>query len=462
MGHQTYKVARMSDSQIVSALVDLATDIGPFQIHINALSHGLGTIPFPDHRESKLSEIASLNSELIDYFGGAIAGVNISYYRGGQQGAQNEKSPILDDINVDTQGNDFARLAIAAKIIAIFKPVKLPGSTEANAIVEEQRAIQESTFARLERQLEQLFQQTLDVRQQLDARVRVKEDELEEDFRKKASALEDEVTQKKQALAEEESKLEARKQQLDDSDNTFARRQIRERMLQDVTDRVTNFGVSSVTNKARVPVFAGIAFLGVFLLACFSWTLFELHEVKLREADISKLSSMPVSAIDVAKSTASASDPASNAQRSEFVAAERSSISNEKIALWIRLSLLSFGVIATAIYYIRWENQWAAQFAGTEHELKQFHIDVNRANWVVETCLEWRKDNQSEIPSSLIESLTRGLFADRDQSKPVLHPADELASALLGTASKVSLDVSGNRLEIDNPRKIPKAVLPKG
>jgi hypothetical protein len=40
----------------------------------------------------------------------------------------------------------------------------------------------------------------------------------------------------------------------------------------------------------------------------------------------------------------------------------------------------------------------------------------------------------------------------------VLHPADELASALMGSASKLSLDINGNKLDIDKPGKIPKEV----
>lgn len=110
------------------------------------------------------------------------------------------------------------------------------------------------------------------------------------------------------------------------------------------------------------------------------------------------------------------------------------------------------------IYYIRWQNQWAQQFAQTEFALQQFQIDINRANWVVETCLEWRKETQSDIPTMLIESMTKGLFKDKESLAPVLHPADELASALMGSASKLTLNVGGNTVEIDKPKNIPKAI----
>ena len=149
---------------------------------------------------------------------------------------------------------------------------------------------------------------------------------------------------------------------------------------------------------------------------------------------------------------------AGRAANTEAAGVSLVTLGNERIALWIRLSLVSLGLVASLVYYIRWQNQWAQQFATTELSLQQFHIDVNRANWVIETCLEWRKETESAIPATLIESMTRGLFAGREASTQVLHPADELASALMGSASKLSLDVGGNKLEIDKPHKIPKTV----
>ena len=120
--------------------------------------------------------------------------------------------------------------------------------------------------------------------------------------------------------------------------------------------------------------------------------------------------------------------------------------------------MLTIGLVGAILYYIRWQTRWAEQFAATENSLKQFHLDVNRANWVVETCLEWRKESDSAIPLPLIESLTRGLFTQNDQGPPVVHPADELASALVGSASKISLAVGDSKIEYDKPGKIPKSV----
>jgi hypothetical protein len=265
---------------------------------------------------------------------------------------------------------------------------------------------------------------------------------------RKLEAAEARLEEQRVALQQEKQQLDARRKAIDDSDNTHARRQIRDRMLNDVSDRVQNFGMSTTTLAARQPVARGMQALAAFLLMAFLWTAFELYQSRLQ---------LPInSSASVAGATQSgASAPQVSAASGLPQIAPIST--SERIALWIRLSLVSLGLVGSMIYYIRWQNSWASQFASTEQSLKQFHIDVNRANWVVETCLEWRKETQSEIPPSLVAGLTRGLFADREPTTQVLHPADELASALLGSASKLQLDVAGNKIEIDKPGKIPRS-----
>lgn len=123
--------------------------------------------------------------------------------------------------------------------------------------------------------------------------------------------------------------------------------------------------------------------------------------------------------------------------------------------LWGRFTLFSFGLVGTILYYIKWQNRWAEQHIVSEFQLQQFYIDVNRANWVIESCLEWRKETASVIPKELLVSITTGLFVN-NQAEPerVIHPADELASALLGTASKLKLKVGDSELDFDKPKKI--------
>lgn len=449
MPNQLYKIPRLTDVQIDHALTKLGQEFGVFEVHINVMQQGLGPVKFPDSKTSiTWQQVLNLNGELVDYFSGSLGGVSITYYRGGQTNDPVQKSPVLDDFFIDLNGVDETRMRVASKALAIFRPVSLPKSGKISDQIAAQQALQESTFARLEKQLEDLFEQTIRVRKELDDAVRHKTEELEKEFRAKQA----EANRK---LHEREEELNLRARELDDSDNTFARRKIRDGMLSDVTERVKNFDVSTVTRNARRPVAMGMLGLVYLFCALMVWTGYELYLAREVQSSIGSIAtSLKQQAAQAAAISASTPEPV----RLELAATMIHDSSTERITLWIRFSLLTIGLVGSIIYYIRWQSRWAEQFAATENSLKQFHLDVNRANWVVETCLEWQKETESLIPPPLIESLTRGLFA-RDTPMPqAIHPADELASALVGSASKISLAVGDNKIEYDKPGKIPKSI----
>lgn len=469
MPNQLYRIARVTDVQIGHALLKISEEFGPFDVNFNVMQQGLGAVRFPEQKApATWQQLLKVNGELIDHFGGALHGVSFAYYRGGQSGDPLQKSPILDDLVIDLNGVDEQRMLVAAKILSCFRPVALPKSAKASDPIHAQQAIQEATFARLQKLQEDLFAQTIEVRRQLDESVREKAAELEATFDAKQQRAEQELENQRSKLLEQEEDLKRRAQELDDSDNTFARRKIRDGMLSDVTDRVKNFDVSEATRKARTPVLQGMYMLVMVFVGLMFWTGYELLQVRTTQATVSKIAeglkdSVVPSSASSAASNASSQVLAKTAQLAQeeqlaLGATLMHDASNERIALWIRLSLLTVGLVGSLIFYIRWQSRWAEQFATTEQSLKQFHLDVNRANWVVETCLEWRKETDSLIPTPLIESLTRGLFTRDDPSPQTLHPADELASALMGSASKLSLAVGDNKLEFDKPGKIPKSI----
>lgn len=458
MGQVNYKIPRVTDEQLHRSLIELATEFGAFVVGVQVGDAHIGQVTYPEASEPNLIAVLAEKSELIFHFAGSVQGVSLAYYRGGAQGALWEKSPVFDDLAIDIQGFDPERIKVAARALELFRPVQLPRPADPISLLDSQRALQESSFSRLQLQLEKVFEQTIDLRSQLDEQVRGKEAALEEEFKQKELEASQLLDRRAEDLAKKEDDLEERRKSLDESDNTFARRQIRDRMLSDVSARVQNFGLSQTTVAARRPVAVGMGALCLFLFALLSWTSFELYSVRGKSAQTTQYESISA-ASNVASAPASGVSTAQQTPPATLGYASATEVnSTERILLWIRFAFLSIGLAASILYYIRWQNSWAATFASTEQSLQQFHIDVNRANWVVETCLEWRKETASDIPEPLIESLTRGLFAGRETSATVLHPADELASALMGSASKLSLDINGNKLDIDKPGKIPKSV----
>jgi Skp family chaperone for outer membrane proteins len=458
MGQVAYKIPRFTDEQIHSSLSELAVEFGNFSVSVQVGDAHIGQISYPEASDANLSAVLAQKSDLIFHFAGSVQGVMLIYYRGGAEGALWNKSPIFDDLAIDIQGFDPNRIKIAARILALFRPVQLPRPSDPISLLESQRALQESSFSRLQQQLEKVFEQTINLRGQLDEQVRSKEAALEDEFKQRQLDASQLIQGQTEELEKRERELDERRKSLDESDNTFARRQIRDRMLSDVSARVQNFGLSPTTVKARHPVAVGMGILCIFLFGLLVWTSFELFTERQKSWQVAENSSSVVAAKVGAAASSSPSTNLQTTASAQSLPTNTEANGTEKLLLWIRFSLVSVGLAASILYYIRWQNQWASTFASTEQSLQQFHIDVNRANWVVETCLEWRKETNSDIPAPLIESLTRGLFAGRDTSPAVLHPADELASALMGSASKLSLDLSGNKLEIDKPGKIPKTV----
>lgn len=317
-----------------------------------------------------------------------------------------------------------------------------------------------SMLSRLEKLNTELLIKTQEKSQELESSYLEKLRELEDKYAERNNELNQQVDNKKASLDEGheqrlseleklKSALDQRASLLDDRDNTHVRREIRDNMLNDVKSRIENFGVSEATGKKRAPVFIGmivlIATFGLLLGYSF-WeagtihkeTVFQLEAIRNVSAigvdGVEKLGIQPetwakVSAIDVDRSTL--------------------------LWIWIRMALFSFGLIGSILYYIRWQNRWAEEHSYSEFQMQQFYIDVNRANWVLESCLEWRKETDSAIPTALLKSITKNLFVnDSKDVEQVIHPSDQLASALLGSASKLKMNVAGNEIEFDRPGKI--------
>ena len=284
---------------------------------------------------------------------------------------------------------------------------------------------------------------------------------IDDDLQKERDRLKDEFDLKevhlKNSIEDREKALDQRLKDADESDAKTARRAIRSAMLSDVQDRLRDFEVSHHTLRKRQSVRAGFYFLiSVFFVVLVSIWL-DVHQVSPESGKV-----------DVAKSVETPQSQTGNGLAPPPTAASQASVQirsggeeqlSSTIGAWIRFALAFLGMVATVLYYIRWEMRWADLHATNEFQLRQFHIDVNRANWVIESALEWKKETEEIPPPELLAQLTKNLFSNQTDAaaEKVLHPADELASALLGSASKLSLNVAGNEVVFDKPSKIPRA-----
>lgn len=473
--HQRFWTARKSDKTLIDAFIELAK-FRPAQLAVEGV--GLNyAIDLPENASSKpvLDSLRSRDSHVLLRLALPLPGLHLEYYRGGRAsfGDVNiNPHPYFDEVFLG-YGNDgtddTSRLRILNAISKLFPQVKVdPERSNPAADLE---ALQQSRLQQLEDLNRDLVQVGIDYRRQVDEEVDGKRSRLEAEFQKRVAELESEHEQKYRALALRERELEAEKQRIDDSDNTTARRQIRERMLEDVKLRTAQFGVSDATVAKRRPVRMAMQTAIATLMFL---TLFAVLEVAQNDSAIASMSPSPIVAnaaqaatpADPPSTPSSASSASASSSEAKLPTVRKGSAASEAVdslinhrwVLWFRVTLASLATLGMLLYYIKWENSWAQRHADAEFNLQQFHVDVNRANWIIESCLEWKKSTASDIPPDLLASLSRGLFSYQDrESTQVLHPADELASALFGAASKVRLKSGDSEVELD-AKKVPKDV----
>jgi len=448
------KIARCPDGKLIAALKKVKgkyPSFGPLSGEASGgVSLGAWDLSSPPSNEI-WERIVSADGEIIKHIGFHFGGFGVSYFRGGNT---DKLDPYFDILQFNWHPNaggpsDIDRFDIVELLSKELHPVV--AGRGAGIDLDALGELHNSTLERLQSTAATVLEQTTTLAAQFQQQLnesRAQDAEALEGHRK---ALSDEYESRKRGLDEREGQLNARLKEIDFRDNTTARRGIRDKMLEDVQNRIQSFGLTPETQHKRNPVRFAIIFIIsvlVLLLANTAWELYENSQIKNNL--VSKLAS------------SSSSQPGAESDeviKGRLAVLAASADPYEKYWLWLRVTFLTLALLGTSFYYIRWENGWAERHIEAELHLQQFHLDVNRVNWVLESCLEWRQaTNNSAIPAELISSMTRNLFADlKKDAEQVIHPADELASAILGSASKLTINAGGNQIEIDRPgKKIPK------
>ncbi|HYI12118.1 MAG TPA: hypothetical protein VEK57_23900 [Thermoanaerobaculia bacterium] len=255
----------------------------------------------------------------------------------------------------------------------------------------------EELLTRLERVHTEIVEANEAYRHRLEESAAADRQKLETEFQRRRDELDADHKRKEAVLSERESALQAQIAKLDDRSSTHARRDVRQELKKIVAERTASFHLSRDTVRKRAPVHT--LFI-VLILA--SGTLFAL-------ALLGRL-------------------PTPTAIASWLVA--------------FRMSVIGAAFAAAIIFYIRWADHWFRQHADEEMRLKRLELDLDRATWVVEMALEWKREKDSDIPQELVDRLSRNLFESDASSRP-RHPGEELASALLGASSGLSINLPG-------------------
>jgi len=119
------------------------------------------------------------------------------------------------------------------------------------------------------------------------------------------------------------------------------------------------------------------------------------------------------------------------------------------IVFSLKQVFLTAAFIGVFTFFLKWNNQWFQQHAREEFRLKRLAIDFDRASWVVEMASEWKMEKGTDLPTDLLDRLTKNLFAEEKEAAPEVSPADHLASAILGATASATLDTPAGKLSID-------------
>lgn len=428
MAVKSIHIPRTTDTKVIEFYRSLCTKFGYQSINIRTQAEvAINSVsPFEsDEMNAEFKLLLEMDSMIIERCSANTKGLSVSYYRGGKDP---ENSPVYDTVELnwnkpqkgEPEFSDKERLEINLLIVQELNPF-IPDAIVHDDLSKEHHqslAIHSEILTRLERLNEELIQKGTEYRERLDEDKRAEKAKLEANFEELSHNLEDEHNRKLDELAKLEEELELARKDIDDRNNTIVRRNNREEMLKEVKERFDNFGVSESTEKKRIPVLSFMGLLiGVFAVLLIASAFIPRFSLEKNDS-------------------------------SNFV----------EYFYYIRTAFLAFGLISSIIYAIKWHDKWAKQHSDLEFELQQFNLDISRANWVIESCLEWKKETESDVPPELLDAMTRNLFKLKsDDSANVIHPADELASAILGSSSKLKLNIAGNELEL-NPRKLPPKI----
>ena len=414
MSNQRIKIPRQSDKKVWGVFKDLASKYPVPQINVGGTGFASIGAVNPESPSDEMKSLLAKNSSIIESMSLPIPGYSVAYHRGGSYPPE-QKSGVFDEIII-SQSNQ-AQISTEDKIaIVAFLNKKLNSFDSSKSIKTDPEAQAQleamhiSTLERLETLNEELIRKSAEFRENLEQQYTAKNDALEQSFQSEKEKLEGEHRAKNEIIETKAAELEKKLKEIDDRDNTHVRRSLRQELQQIIQSRSTEFKLTSGTNKLRTPIHILCVVLIVLFASGGVWYASELFQY---------LNSEGATTINI-------------------------------VILAIKQLGLTMGGVGTAVFYLRWLNRWFEQHSQAEFHLKQFQLDIDRASWVVETSLEWKTSLGTAIPTVLMESITKNLFEKETESpSPDIDAGDQLASALLGSASKVKVQAAGGNAELE-------------
>ena len=288
----------------------------------------------------------------------------------------------------------------------------------------------EETVGKLELLVSSSVEKITDKATLLEDRVADRREALEKEFKNKEAELEINVSAQQEQLAKERTEFESEKAELDDRESKHVRRELREQFKKAIGNLEETMTMTEMTRQlhSRVNRISGALLLSLAIGLAYHISFSTPKRSAYIEAQGTTVSS-------------------SSSEKTSTNEPEIGAV--DQVFFYGTQAGLALGVSLTATFLIRWNGRWFQQRAQQELRFKRYSVDIERASWLVETGLEWKNETGTEVPDTLVQRLSRGLFTDEEGEIPDLHPADQLASAIMGTAASVKLKVGENEVNLD-------------
>jgi hypothetical protein len=410
MANKTYVIPRLDDARVLAIFRAVIEKHPPNQCTIDPVGlHGISLLKPNDEQKELLKLLDSSQSFSIATVAMSHRGLRINYSRGAD--SVNGPSSLFDSITANRadEQNEIPQKDRLEIIDLILKgagfvsegPMVREGQARS---LDELDALYRSTVLRLETSFsEQITKITHWTVEQADSLQKQKL-QLAEQVNAERGQLQQEFAAAHDKLKARESELEEKQKTLDDRDYMHARRATRGDIQKVIAERQKQFTLTPQTRRLRIPIHVLLIVVVGALL-----TLNFFNFIEVLRLDWTQVSYVHWWAL-------------------------------------ARQGTLAIATIGALYFYIRWMNRWFEQHAMAELLLKEFQLDIDRASWVVESALEWRRTAQAELPSPLLEGITRNLFVRSTTDAHKVSVADELASALFGSAAGVKLKVGENEV----------------
>lgn len=413
MANTTSVIPRLDDKTALELFRELQSKSKPKALTLQATGLDQLDILAPDESVNKLvADLSQGNSYLITRIAASYSHFSIVYLRN-QDPAR--LSAFYDEIQInhtENQSGGLDRLQRLALVQHVNSKISLGNVHRRDEVaaksIEDLQTIYHSTILNLESSFAEQIKKITDWTVEQTGALEQHKLKLGEDTAAERERLSKEYEAKSEALRQATDELEKKRKELDDRAYMHARRGIRSDLQRTIKERQQKFTLTPETRRLRTPVH--IALIGLLVI---------------------------LGAVNYATVQA--------------VLALNFETAGAPVLVWAfgKQTVVTLAFVGALFFYVRWMNRWFEQHASAEFLLKQFELDIDRASWVVETAMEWRRDQNAEIPTSLLEGITRNLFADGGDSAQAHSAADDLASALVGNASQLKVKLGNNELNFD-------------